>query len=56
MSSSDAQNRSGESHPETMAAVADPANPSREDNQMRIHHHGNDAATAINVARMLRNI
>src|SRR5436309_8615358 len=56
MSASDAHNRSGESHPVTMAALADPANPSRVRTLMTIHHHGNDAPMEIMVARILRNI
>ena len=55
MSSNDAQSKTGDSHPVTMAALADPANPSRVRTLMTIHHHGNDAPTVMMVAMILRN-
>jgi hypothetical protein len=37
-----------------MAAVVDPANPSRVRTLTTIHHHGSDAPTVMIVAMMLR--
>jgi hypothetical protein len=54
MSRTDAQSRSGESQPVTTVAMALPADPSRADPMVRIHHHGNEASTVTIEASTLR--
>src|SRR6516162_6491913 len=55
MSRIEAQSRSGESQPLTAVATALPADPSRADPMVRIHHHGSEASTVVTVAITLRS-
>src|SRR5438132_10918996 len=54
MSRIDAQSKTGDSQPVTTVAMALPADPSRADPKVRIHHHGNEASTVIIAAPTLR--
>src|SRR5262249_32695534 len=54
MSRIDAQSKTGDSQPVTTVAMALPADPSRADPKVRIHHHGSEARTVIIAAPTLR--
>src|SRR5262249_31496906 len=46
--------RTGDNQPLTAVARALPADPSRADPMVTIHHHGSDASTVVKVASALR--
>src|SRR5262249_31512436 len=54
MSRIDAQSNTGDSQPVTTVAMALPADPSRAEPKVRIHHHGSEARTVIIAAPTLR--
>ena len=56
MSRIDAQSNTGDSQPVTTVAMALPADPSRADPNVRIHHHGSEAPTVATATITLRNM